>query len=144
MWNPNCPERLRLIQTEQSPATTQPRRERAATPRRQTISVTVPSVSGSTRIVSFAETLKGAQKRAPTPKPQRERRPPRVRKPSKTVEQPLSPAGRGKFPQGEERPSTSRQVDGEGETQSRNKENGFCTNTNISCASTSKGDSNPL
>ena len=42
-WNPKCPERLRLIQTGQRQATTQPRRERAATPRRQTISVTVPS-----------------------------------------------------------------------------------------------------
>ena len=30
-WNPKCPERLRLIQTEQRQATTQPRRERAAT-----------------------------------------------------------------------------------------------------------------
>ena len=49
----------------------------------------------------------------------------------------------GKFPQGEERPSTSREVDGEGKGQSRNKENGFCTNTDISCASTSKGDPNP-
>ena len=48
-----------------------------------------------------------------------------------------------KFPRREERPSTSRQVDGEGEGQSRNKENGFCTNTDISCASTSKGDPNP-
>ena len=48
-----------------------------------------------------------------------------------------------KFPQREERPRTSRQVDGEGESQSRNKENGFCANTDISCASTSKGDSNP-
>ena len=53
----------------------------------------------------------------------------------------IKPHGRGKFPQGEERPSTSRQVNGEGE--SRNKENGFCTNRDISCASTSKGDSNP-
>ena len=53
----------------------------------------------------------------------------------------IKPHGRGKFPQGEERPGTSRQNDGVSE--SRNKENGFCTNTNISCASTSKGDSNP-
>ena len=49
----------------------------------------------------------------------------------------------GKFPQGEERPGTSRQVDGEGKGQSRSKENGFCTNTDISCTSTSKGDPNP-
>ena len=44
-------------------------------------------------------------------------------------------------------PGTSCQVDGEGEGegegQSRNKENGFCTDTDISCASNSKGDSNP-
>ena len=45
----------------------------------------------------------------------------------------------GKFPQGEERPGTSREVDGEGKGQSKNKENGFCTNTDI----TSKGDPNP-
>ena len=49
----------------------------------------------------------------------------------------------GKFSQGEERPGTSRKVDDEGEGQSRNKENGLCTNTNISCVSTSKGDPNP-
>ena len=49
----------------------------------------------------------------------------------------------GRFPQGEERPGTSRGVDGEGKGQSRNKENGFCTNTDISCASTSKGNPNP-
>ena len=48
-----------------------------------------------------------------------------------------------KFPQREERPDTSRLVNGEGQGQSRNKENGFCTNTDISCASTSKGDPNP-
>ena len=53
----------------------------------------------------------------------------------------IKPHCRGKFPQGEERSSTSRQDEGEGE--SRNKENGFCTNTDISCAMTSKGDSNP-
>ena len=76
-WNPKCPERLRLIQTEQRQATTQPRRERAATPRRQKISVTVPSAPGTSRTVFFAETLKGVQKQAPTPKPQREKRPPR-------------------------------------------------------------------
>ena len=91
-WNPKCQERLRLIQTEQCQAKTQPRREREATPKRQTISITVPSISGKTRTISFAEALKGSQKRAPTPKPQRERRPPRERKPSKTVEQPSSPA----------------------------------------------------
>ena len=49
----------------------------------------------------------------------------------------------GKFPQGEERPGTSREVDGEVKGQSRNKENGFCTNTDISSASSSKGDPNP-
>ena len=49
----------------------------------------------------------------------------------------------GKFPQGEERLGTSRQVDGEGKDQSKNKENGLCTNTDISCASTSKGNPNP-
>ena len=49
----------------------------------------------------------------------------------------------GRFPQGEERPGTSRQVDGEGKGQSKNKENGLCTNTDISCASTSKGNPNP-
>ena len=70
-WNPKCPERLRLIQTGQCQATTQPRRERATTPRRQTISVSVPSTSGISRTVSFAETLKGVHKRAPTLKPQR-------------------------------------------------------------------------
>ena len=90
--NPKCPERLRLIHTEQCQATTQPRRERTATPRRQKISVTVPSAPGTSRTVSFAETLKGVQKRAPTPKPQREKRPPRERKPTKTVEQPSRPA----------------------------------------------------
>ena len=58
-WNPKCPEHLRLIQTGQRQATTQPRRERAATPRKQTISVTVPSTSGTSRTISFAETLKG-------------------------------------------------------------------------------------
>ena len=48
-----------------------------------------------------------------------------------------------KFTQREERPGTSRQVDSEGKGQSRNKENGFCSNKDISCASTSKGDPNP-
>ena len=91
-WNPKCPERLRLIQTGQRQATTEPRRERAATPRRQTISVTVPSTSGTSRTVSFAETLKGVHKRAPTPKLQREKRPPRQRKATNTAEQPSSPA----------------------------------------------------
>ena len=91
-WNPKCPERLRLIQTGQRQATTQPRRGRAATPRKQTISVTVPSTSGMSRTVSFAETLKGVHKRAPTPKPQREKRPPRERKPTNTVKQPSRPA----------------------------------------------------
>ena len=75
-WNPKYPEHLRLIQTEQRQATTQLRRERAATPRRQTISITVPSTSGTSRTVSFAETLKGVQKQAPTPNPQRERQEP--------------------------------------------------------------------
>ena len=91
-WNPKCPECLRLIQTERRQATTQPRRERAAAPRKHTISVTVPSTSGTSRTVSFAETLKGVHKRAPTPKPQREKRPPRERKPTNTVEQPSRPA----------------------------------------------------
>ena len=68
---PNAQNGLRLIQTEQLQATTQPRREKAATLRRQKILVNVPSTSGASRIVSFAETLKGVQKRAPTPKPQR-------------------------------------------------------------------------
>ena len=90
-WNPKCPERLRLIQTGQRQATAQPRRETAATPRRQTISVTVPSTSGTSRTVSFAETLKGVHKLAPTPKPQREKRPPRQRKATNTAEQPSSP-----------------------------------------------------
>ena len=89
--DPKCPERLRLIQTGQRQATTQSRRERAATPRRQTISVTVPSTSGTSRTVSFAETLKGVHKRVPTSKPQREKSSPRQRKATNTAEQPSSP-----------------------------------------------------
>ena len=51
----------------------------------------VPSTSGTSRTVSFAETLKGVHKRAPTPKPQSEKRPPRQRKATNTAEQPSSP-----------------------------------------------------
>ena len=54
--------------------------------------MTVPSTSGTSRTVSFAETLKGVHKRPPTPKPQREKRPPRQRKATNTAEQPSSPA----------------------------------------------------
>ena len=46
-----------------------------------------------------------------------------------------------KFPQGKEGPGTSRQVDSKG--QSRNKENCFCTNTDISYASTRKETQTP-
>ena len=87
-WNPKCPERLKLIQMDprQTPAP-QPVRERTVTPRDQTISVTVPSVQGAERTVSFAGVLKGAHKRALTPKPQREQIPPRMRKTPETTEQ---------------------------------------------------------
>ena len=54
--------------------------------------MTVPSTSGTSRTISFVETLKGVHKRAPTPKPQREKRPPRQRKVANTAEQPSSPA----------------------------------------------------
>ena len=51
-----------------------------------------PLSTGNIKNCLLCGNVKGVQKQAPTPKPKREKRPPRERKPTKTVEQPSRPA----------------------------------------------------